>query len=309
MFGNVVLEIPKDAFEHEFEAVKKARGAKLDTDLDETALREVVERYKKRRQGRDRAATFRRIRIEQLHDGARRGVPLVDEPARDRVPPHLRHPRSHRHRGQRADDGVRQHRRSIRRPASASRAIPATGAKEFYGEFLINAQGEDVVAGIRTPQPIRELEQVMPKAYKQLREITTRLEKHYKDVQDFEFTIQDERLFMLQTRSGKRTGYAAVVIATDLVAEKLITPKEAVLLVDPEVAEPAARAGLRSGRVEEDSGRDQGPAGVAGRGQRPGGVHRRPRGRVDAAGQAGDSRPRAKRCPTTSTACSSRRAS
>src|SRR5207249_3769855 len=111
---------------------------------------------------------------------------------------------------------------------------PATGRKEFYGEFLINAQGEDVVAGIRTPQPIRELEQVMPKAYKQLREITTRLEKHYKDVQDFEFTIQDERLFMLQTRSGKRTGYAAVVIATDLVDEKLVSPKEALLLVDPE---------------------------------------------------------------------------
>jgi pyruvate,orthophosphate dikinase len=111
---------------------------------------------------------------------------------------------------------------------------PATGKKEFYGEFLINAQGEDVVAGIRTPQPIGQLEQVMPKAYRQLREITTRLEKHYKDVQDFEFTIQDERLFMLQTRSGKRTGYAAVVIATDLVAEKLVTPKEAILLVDPE---------------------------------------------------------------------------
>src|SRR5258708_17463209 len=106
---------------------------------------------------------------------------------------------------------------------------PATGAKEFYGEFLINAQGEDAVSGVRTPQPIRELEQVMPKAYKQLREITTRLEKHYKDVQDFEFTIQDERLFMLQTRSGKRTGFAAGVIATDLVAEKLISPKEAVL--------------------------------------------------------------------------------
>jgi pyruvate,orthophosphate dikinase len=111
---------------------------------------------------------------------------------------------------------------------------PATGAREFYGEFLINAQGEDVVSGVRTPQPIRELEQVLPKAYKQLREITTRLEKHYKDVQDFEFTIQDERLFMLQTRSGKRTGFAAVVIATDLVAEKLITAREAILLVDPE---------------------------------------------------------------------------
>jgi pyruvate, orthophosphate dikinase len=111
---------------------------------------------------------------------------------------------------------------------------PATGKKEFFGEFLINAQGEDVVAGIRTPQPIVELEKVMPKAYKQLRDITTRLEKNYKDVQDFEFTIQDERLFMLQTRSGKRTGYAAVVIATDLVKEKLITPRDAVLLVDPE---------------------------------------------------------------------------
>src|SRR5437762_12268580 len=111
---------------------------------------------------------------------------------------------------------------------------PATGKNEFYGEFLINAQGEDVVAGIRTPQPIRELEQVMPKAYKELRTITSRLEKHYRDVQDFEFTIQDERLFMLQTRNGKRTGYAAVFIATDLVDEKLITPKEAVLQVDPE---------------------------------------------------------------------------
>ena len=81
---------------------------------------------------------------------------------------------------------------------------PATGAREFFGEFLINAQGEDVVAGIRTPQPISELAKVMPKAYQQLRQITTRLEKHYKDIQDFEFTIQDDRLYMLQTRSGKR---------------------------------------------------------------------------------------------------------
>ncbi len=111
---------------------------------------------------------------------------------------------------------------------------PATGAKEFYGEFLINAQGEDVVSGVRTPQQIKELEKVLPKAYKQLREITTRLEKHYKDVQDFEFTIQDEKLYMLQTRSGKRTGYAAVVIATDLANEKIVSPKEALLLVDPE---------------------------------------------------------------------------
>src|SRR5882762_3769417 len=232
MFGNVVLEIPKDVFEHEFDGVKKARGAKLDTDLDEKALRDVVERYKKivkKKSGRD----FPQDPTEQL------------KMARDAVFRSWMNPRAQEYRriydipdhigtavnvqmmvfgntGDRSGTGVGFTRN------------PATGAKEFYGEFLINAQGEDVVAGIRTPQPIRELEQVMPKAYKQLREITTKLEKHYKDIQDFEFTIQDERLFMLQTRSGKRTGFAAVVIATDLVSEKLITPKEAILLVDPE---------------------------------------------------------------------------
>jgi pyruvate, orthophosphate dikinase len=232
MFGNVVLEIPKDAFEHEFEAVKKARGAKSDTDLDEAALRDVVGRYKKvvkdrarrdfpqnpheqLKMARDavfrswmnaRAIEYRRIYDIPDHIGTAVNVQMM----------------VFGNTGDRSATGVGFTRN------------PATGAHEFYGEFLINAQGEDVVAGIRTPQPIRELEQVMPKAYKQLREITTRLEKHYKDVQDFEFTIQDERLFMLQTRSGKRTGFAAVVIATDLVNEKLITPKEAILLVDPE---------------------------------------------------------------------------
>ena len=232
MFGNVVLEIPKDAFEHDFEAVKKERRAKLDTDLDEGALREVVGRYKQvvqKRAGRafpqdpneqlkmarnavfrswmnPRAKEYRRIYDIPDHIGTAVNVQMM----------------VFGNTGDRSGTGVGFTRN------------PATGKKEFYGEFLINAQGEDVVAGIRTPQPIRELEQVMPKAYKQLREITTRLEKHYKDVQDFEFTIQDEHLFMLQTRSGKRTGYAAVVIATDLVAEKLVTEKDAVLLVDPE---------------------------------------------------------------------------
>ena len=232
MFGNVVLEIPKDAFEHEFDAVKKSAGAKLDTALDEKALREVVERYKKVVKSKSRR-DFPQDPHEQL------------KMARDAVFRSWMNPRAQEYRriydipdhigtavnvqmmvfgntGDRSATGVGFTRN------------PATGAKEFYGEFLINAQGEDVVAGIRTPQPIRELEQVMPKAYKQLREITTRLEKHYKDVQDFEFTIQDERLFMLQTRSGKRTGHAAVVIATDFVAETLLTPKDAILLVDPE---------------------------------------------------------------------------
>ena len=111
---------------------------------------------------------------------------------------------------------------------------PATGVKEFYGEFLMNAQGEDVVAGIRTPVPIVELEKIMPEVYNQLRDITTRLEKHYRDMQDFEFTIQEGKLYMLQTRNGKRTGTAAVRIAVDMVHEGLLTPKEALLRVEPE---------------------------------------------------------------------------
>jgi pyruvate,orthophosphate dikinase len=248
MFGSVVLEIPKAAFEHELDHVKKHFGpVRLkplpgqsdppvqyvqDSDLNEDALRDVVARFKaivRQHTKKD----FPQDPHEQL-----RG-------ARNAVFRSWNNPRA------------REYRRIYDIPDSIGTAVnvqmmvfgntgersatgvgftrsPATGAKEFYGEFLINAQGEDVVAGIRTPQPIRELERVMPKAYKQLRDITTRLEKHYRDVQDFEFTIQDERLFMLQTRSGKRTGYAAVVIATDLVKERLVTPRDAVLLVDPE---------------------------------------------------------------------------
>jgi pyruvate,orthophosphate dikinase len=242
MFGNVVLEIPKEAFEHEFNAVKKARGAKLDTGLDESALRDVVERYKKvvkERAKREfpqdphvqlsmsRDAVFRSwmnaraIEYRRIYDipddiGTAVNVQMM----------------VFGNTGDRSGTGVGFTRN------------PATGAREFFGEFLINAQGEDVVSGVRTPQPIRELEQVMPKAYKQLRAITTRLEKHYKDVQDFEFTIQDEQLYMLQTRSGKRTGYAAIVIATDFVAEKLVTPKEAILLVDPEALDQLLAPGF-----------------------------------------------------------------
>ncbi|TKJ39223.1 MAG: pyruvate, phosphate dikinase [Planctomycetes bacterium B3_Pla] len=111
---------------------------------------------------------------------------------------------------------------------------PSTGKKEFYGEFLMNAQGEDVVAGIRTPVPLKKLGRVMPKAYKQLTDLMTRLEKHYKDMQDMEFTIQSKVLYILQTRTGKRTAEAAVKIAVDMVQEKLIPRKEAVNRVEPE---------------------------------------------------------------------------
>jgi pyruvate,orthophosphate dikinase len=110
---------------------------------------------------------------------------------------------------------------------------PAIGAKEFYGEFLINAQGEDVVSGVRTPVPILELRKIMPAVYDQLREITTRLEQHYRDMQDFEFTIQEGKLYMLQTRNGKRTGLAAVRIALEMVEEGLITKEVAIFRLEP----------------------------------------------------------------------------
>jgi pyruvate,orthophosphate dikinase len=231
MFGAVVLEISKDKFEHEFEEVKHGHGAKSDTELDENGLKETVEKYKaliKKETGKD----FPQDPFVQL-----RG-------ARDAVFRSWQNPRAISYRriyeipdnigtavnvqlmvfgntGDRSATGVGFTRN------------PATGANEFFGEFLVNAQGEDVVAGIRTPQPIAELEKVMPKAYKELRQITSRLEKTYRDIQDFEFTIQDEKLYMLQTRNGKRTGYASVVIATDFVKEKLRSPKDALLLVEP----------------------------------------------------------------------------
>ena len=232
MYGNVVLEIPKDAFEHTLDEVKKKAGAKVDTDLKEKDLVEVVKRYKQVVRSKT-SSNFPQDPLTQLR-GSRDAVFRSWNNAR-----------------------AIEYRRIYDIPDAIGTAVnvqtmvfgnmgdrsatgvgftrnPATGAKQFYGEFLINAQGEDVVSGVRTPQPISELEQVLPKAYKELRTITSRLEKHYKDVQDFEFTIQDDRLYMLQTRSGKRTGYAAVMIATDLVDEKLITPKDAVLQVDPE---------------------------------------------------------------------------
>ena len=289
MFGSVVLEIPKDAFEHEFEAVKKS------------ARREARHRSRReRRCARSSRATSRSCRTQTKKD-------FPQDPQRaaawraNAVFRSWNNPRA------------KEYRRIYDIPDSIGTAVnvqmmvfgntgdrsatgvgftrnPATGAKEFFGEFLINAQGEDVVAGIRTPQPISELEKVMPKAYKQLREITTRLEKHYKDVQDFEFTIQDEKLYMLQTRSGKRTGYAAVVIATDLVKEKLITPKEAMLLVDPEALSQLLAPGFDPKEWKEIPVADQGAAGVARRGLRPGGVHGGRRRGVVGQGQAGDPR-------------------
>ncbi len=109
---------------------------------------------------------------------------------------------------------------------------PSTGAKGIYGEYLINAQGEDVVAGIRTPQPITRLEEDLPECYEEFLKIANRLEEHYRDMQDMEFTIEDGKLYFLQTRNGKRTAQAALQIACDLVDEGMITPQEAVSRIE-----------------------------------------------------------------------------
>jgi pyruvate,orthophosphate dikinase len=231
MFGNVVLDIEKSAFDEVFDAKKKQKKTKLDTELDAKALQEVIVEYKKvvkkhakrdfpqdpreqlvmardavfRSWQNDRAKHYRRINnIDDMLGTAVNVQAMV-----------------YGNLGDTSGTGVGFTRN------------PAIGTKEFYGEFLMNAQGEDVVSGVRTPVPILELQKIMPDVYDQLREITTRLEKHYKDMQDFEFTIQDGKLYMLQTRNGKRTGLAAVRVALQMVEEGLITKEEAIFRVEP----------------------------------------------------------------------------
>ena len=206
MFGNVVLDIEKSAFEEVFDGKKKQRKVKLDTELDAKALKEVIEEYKKvvkkhakidfpqnaheqlvmsrdavfRSWNNDRAKHYRRINNISDDLGTAVNVQAM-------VFGNL---------GETSGTGVGFTRN------------PANGDKEFFAEFLMNAQGEDVVSGVRTPMHISELRNIMPQVYDQLRDITNRLEQHYRDVQDFEFTIQEGKLYMLQTRNGKRTGVA-----------------------------------------------------------------------------------------------------
>ena len=250
MFGNVVLDIPKPAFDEVFDAKKKKKKTRLDTDLDATALKEVIEEYKKvvrkhtkrdfpqdpheqlvmardavfRSWNNDRAKHYRRINNISDELGTAVNVQAM-------VFGNL---------GDTSGTGVGFTRN------------PATGDKEFYGEFLLNAQGEDVVSGVRTPVHILELEKIMPQVYNQLREITTRLEKHYRDMQDFEFTIQDGRLYMLQTRNGKRTGKAAVRVAIQMVEEGLISKEDAIFRVEPNQLYDflVPRLDEKSGKVE-----------------------------------------------------------
>ena len=231
MFGDVVLDMGKKGFEHIFDAIKEREGVKFDYELQPQALKDVIVEYKKlvkketgkdfpqepleqlvaardavfRSWNNDRAKTYRRINHIDDWLGTAVNVQAM-------VFGNL---------GENSGTGVGFTRN------------PATGEHVFFGEYLMNAQGEDVVSGVRTPLPISELERVMPRVYEHLRSITWKMEKHYRDMQDFEFTIQDGKLYMLQTRNGKRTGLAAVRIAIDMVREGLITQEEAIFRVEP----------------------------------------------------------------------------
>jgi pyruvate,orthophosphate dikinase len=231
MFGNVVLGIDKEKFEEIIEKKKKDRRIKQDSSLQVEDLNDIIRRFK---------AIIKR----------KTGEPFPDDPyvqlrmARDAVFRSWNNPRAISYR--KLNDIPKDLGTAVNVQAMVYGNMgntsgtgvgftrnPATGEKEFYGEYLLNAQGEDVVAGIRTPQPISRLSDEMPDVYKQLKSITTKLEKHYKDVQDFEFTIQEGKLYMLQTRAGKRTVQAALKMAADMVKEKLITKEEAVMRLEP----------------------------------------------------------------------------
>ncbi|MGO9229195.1 MAG: pyruvate, phosphate dikinase [Bryobacteraceae bacterium] len=250
MYGNVVLEIPKDEFEAIFDGQKKKAKAKLDTELTAKDLLDVIAGYQKlvlKKTGK----AFPQDALEQLA-GARNAV--FRSWFNDRA-------KHYRQMNQIPDDlGTAVNVQAMvfgNLGETSATGVgftrnPATGEKVFYGEFLENAQGEDVVSGVRTPHPIAELEKWNPVVYQQLRDSTTMLEKHYRDVQDFEYTIQDGKLYMLQTRNGKRTGPAAVRIAVEMVEEGLIDKKEAILRVEPQqldqllhpVLDPASKKSL-----------------------------------------------------------------
>ena len=231
MFADVVMGFPKSSFERLFDKIKEEKGVNLDTELSAEDLKEVVEIYKGeylkhagsefpqnpkdqmfeaikavfRSWNNERAITYRRLNDIPGSWGTAVNVQEM----------------VYGNRGETSGTGV------------AFTRNPATGEKELYGEYLMNAQGEDVVAGIRTPQSISTLKEVMPECYEEFTRICSILENHYKDMQDMEFTIENGKLFMLQTRNGKRTAAAAVKIAVDLYNEGMLTKEEALLKVEP----------------------------------------------------------------------------
>ena len=249
MFSDVVMEVEKKKFEAELDAVKHAKGVKGDTDLDAKDLKEVVRLYK---------ALYLKEKGEEFPQDPK--VQLME--AIKAVFRSWDNPRAIYYR--RMNDIPSDWGTAVNVQAMvfgnmgddsgtgvAFTRNPSTGEKKLYGEYLMNAQGEDVVAGIRTPQPISAMETSLPEVYKQFTGIATTLENHYRDMQDMEFTIERGKLFMLQTRNGKRTAAAAIKIAVDLVDEGRLTEDEAVLKVEPKQLDTLLHPGFDSAALKK----------------------------------------------------------
>jgi pyruvate, orthophosphate dikinase len=232
MFGKIVLDVPGERFEQIIEARKRRVGAELDTDLSANDLAEIAKEFKALIK-REKGVEFPTDPWVQLEMAIRAvfdswmGKRAVDYRNFNKIPHDLGTAVNVQamvfgNMGAESATGV------------AFTRDPATGEKRLYGEYLPNAQGEDVVAGIRNPHPIAQMERELPGVYRQFLDVAKMLERHYKDVQDLEFTVERGKLWMLQTRAGKRTAQAAMKVAVDMVREKLISRDEALLRVEPE---------------------------------------------------------------------------
>lgn len=230
MFSDVVMEVPKSLFERVIDEIKEDRKVHFDTELTAEDLKEVIRRFKeiyKEKMGEEfpqepRVQLMEAVKaVFRSWDNERAIVyrRMNDIPGDWGTAVNVQS-MVFGNMGNTSGTGV------------AFTRNPSTGAKGIYGEYLINAQGEDVVAGIRTPQPITRLEEDLPECYEEFLKIANRLEEHYRDMQDMEFTIEDGKLYFLQTRNGKRTAQAALQIACDLVDEGMITPQEAVSRIE-----------------------------------------------------------------------------
>ena len=232
MFSDVVMELPKSTFEQFIDQVKEKRGVTQDNELDENDMLELINLFKDHYE-KNLGEPFPQDPKKQLMEAVRAVFRSWDNPRANTYRRMNDIPYSwgtavnvqsmvFGNMGETSGTGV------------AFTRSPSTGEKKLFGEFLMNAQGEDVVAGIRTPQPISTLADTMPDVYQQFVDISTRLEQHYKDMQDMEFTIENGKLYMLQTRNGKRTAQAALKVAVDLVDEGICTKEEAILKVEPQ---------------------------------------------------------------------------
>ena len=231
MYSDVVMEVPKSFFEKIIDEVKEAKGVHYDTELTVDDLKELVKRFKEVYKKSMNGEEFPQDPTEQLMGAVKAVFRSWDNPRAivyrrmNDIPGDWGTAVNVQamvfgNMGETSGTGV------------AFTRNPSTGEKGIYGEYLINAQGEDVVAGVRTPQPITKLAEDLPECYKEFMEIANKLENHYRDMQDMEFTIQEGKLYFLQTRNGKRTAPAAIQIACDLVDEGMITKEEAVLRIE-----------------------------------------------------------------------------